>query len=215
MAVDCWSEEGSPLREQKGELVCTQPFPSRPLGFWGDSERKRYFAAYFERFAEQQVWCHGDFCEIRPTGGVVIHGRSDATLNPGGVRIGTAEIYRQVESFAGIADSIVVDWSLGNDQVIILFVKMQEQETFDAAAQQQLRRRIRQNLSPRHVPWAVYEVQDIPYTRSGKKLELAVKKALNGEQIANLAAVANPESLEHFARIGDSLRRQKGSGDGQ
>ncbi|MFW7377631.1 MAG: acetoacetate--CoA ligase [Oligoflexus sp.] len=207
MDIDCWDENRRSLRKEKGELVCKSPFPSAPIGFWNDPDRRRYRAAYFEDFAEQGVWRHGDYIEFRESGGVVVHGRSDATLNPGGVRIGTAEIYRQVEAEEDIVDSIVVDYNQGGDSKIILFLKMAADSLLTDTRQQDLKTLIRKKLSPRHVPGLIFQVADIPYTRSGKKLELAVKNAISGASINNLSAVANPECLDEFFQLRDKLKK--------
>lgn len=200
MNLDCWSSDGESLRGKKGELICKSAFPSAPIGFWADPDRRRYRAAYFKQFPG--VWAHGDFIEFRESGGVIVHGRSDATLNPGGVRIGTAEIYRQVEMEEDILDSIVVDRQHDGNSIIVLFLKMHNGVTLDSGRVAAIKGKIRQSLSPRHVPGQVFQVQDIPYTRSGKKLELAVKSALAGDSIANLSAIANPDSLQEYYQIG-------------
>ncbi len=177
MAVDVFDDDGQPLRGGKGELVCTRPFPVMPVGFWNDPDGAKYHAAYFERFPN--IWCHGDFAELTAHDGVIIYGRSDATLNPGGVRIGTAEIYRQVEKLPEVIESLVIgqDWPPGkNDDVrVVLFVKLQESATLDEALIDRIKRQIRDNTTPRHVPAKVVQVQDIPRTKSGKIVELAVR----------------------------------------
>ncbi|MDD5297025.1 MAG: acetoacetate--CoA ligase [Rhodocyclaceae bacterium] len=200
MAVDVWDEDGHPVRGVKGELVCTRAFPSMPVGFWNDPDGEKYRAAYFERFPG--IWCHGDFCEITEHEGLIIHGRSDATLNPGGVRIGTAEIYRQVERLPEIAESLAIsqNWppdSLG-DVRVVLFVRLKEGLTLDDALRDRIKRAIRDNTTPRHVPAKIVQVADIPRTRSGKLVELAVRKAVHGEPVKNMEALANPEALAHF-----------------
>jgi len=196
MAVDVFDDAGRPLSEGKGELVCTRPFPSMPLGFWNDPDGARYRAAYFERFPG--VWCHGDFVERTPSGGFVVHGRSDAVLNPGGVRIGTAEIYRQVEGLDAVEEAIVVGQEWEDDVRVVLFVKLRDGATLDDALVDAIRRRIREHASPRHVPARVLEVPDIPRTRSGKIVELAVREVVHGRPVKNREALANPEALEHF-----------------
>jgi len=200
MAVDVFDETGQPVRGEKGELVCTKPFPVMPVGFWNDPDGAKYRAAYFERFAN--VWCHGDFSEITAHGGVIIYGRSDATLNPGGVRIGTAEIYRQVEQLPEIAESLVIgqDWPPGkNDDVrVVLFVKLQEGHALDAALEERVKRQIKDNTTPRHVPAKVVQVLDIPRTKSGKIVELAVRNVVHGQPVKNVEALANPEALDYF-----------------
>lgn len=200
MDVAAFDAEGQPVTGQKGELVCRRPFPSMPLGFWRDSDGRRYSKAYFEYFPKAhntgEVWRHGDFIEFKPSHGIVVYGRSDATLNPGGVRIGTAELYRQVETMPEVQDSLAIGRELDGDTEIWLFVKMQPGCVCDAPFMQRLRETIRRNLSPRHVPRCIFAVADIPYTRSGKKLELAVTEAVHGRPVTNLSAIANPEALE-------------------
>jgi acetoacetyl-CoA synthetase len=196
MAVEAFGPDAQPVRSGKGELVCTQPFASMPVSFWNDPDGARYRKAYFERF--EGVWTHGDFVEITEHDGVVIYGRSDATLNPGGVRIGTAEIYRQVETMPQVADSIAVGRRVDGDVEVVLFVQLREGGALDDELIQEIKRRIRAGASPRHVPSQVLAVPAIPYTRSGKKVELAVTQVLHGEEPANKHALANPEALEHF-----------------
>ncbi len=200
MAVDVWDDEGRPLRGEKGELVCAKPFPVMPLGFWNDVDGSKYHAAYFERFPN--VWCHGDFCEITAHGGLVIYGRSDATLNPGGVRIGTAEIYRQVERLPEVVEALVIgqDWPPQNptDVRVVLFVKLREGLQLDDALVARIRGTIRDNTTPRHVPAKVVQVMDIPRTKSGKIVELAVRNVVHGRPVKNQEALANPEALELY-----------------
>ncbi len=201
MAVDVFDETGAPLREGKGELVCTHPFPSMPTGFWNDPDGERYRAAYFERFPG--VWCHGDFAEWTEHGGIVIHGRSDAVLNPGGVRIGTAEIYRQVEQVDEVVESLVIGQEWEGDQRIVLFVRLREGQVLDDALRARIRDQVRRGASPRHVPARIVQVPDIPRTRSGKIVELAVRHVVHGRPVRNREALANPEALEHFAGRGE------------
>ena len=200
MAVDVFDDGGRPVRAQKGELVCTKPFPAMPVGFWNDPDGSKYHAAYFERFPN--IWCHGDFSELTAHDGVIIYGRSDATLNPGGVRIGTAEIYRQVEQLAEILESLVIgqDWPPGrNDDVrVVLFVKLQEGLTLDAGLVERVKKQIRDNTTPRHVPARVVQVPDIPRTKSGKIVELAVRNVVHNQPVKNVEALANPEALEFY-----------------
>ncbi|UCV08159.1 acetoacetate--CoA ligase [Dechloromonas denitrificans] len=200
MAVDVFNDAGQPVRSEKGELVCTKPFPVMPVGFWNDPDGRKYHAAYFERFAD--IWCHGDFSELTAHDGVIIYGRSDATLNPGGVRIGTAEIYRQVEQLPEIVEALVVgqDWPPGkNDDVrVVLFVKLQDGHTLDAALIDRVKKQIRDNTTPRHVPAKVVQVADIPRTKSGKIVELAVRNVVHAQPVKNVEALANPEALEYF-----------------
>ena len=200
MAVEVWDDDGRPVQGEKGELVCSKPFPSMPLGFWGDADGSKYRAAYFERF--DGVWCHGDFCEITAHGGVIIYGRSDATLNPGGVRIGTAEIYRQVEKLPEVVESIVIgqDWppQEPNDVRVVLFVKLADGLALDEPLVERIKRAIRDNATPRHVPAKVLQVADIPRTKSGKLVELAVRNVVHGRPAKNQEALANPEALALF-----------------
>ncbi|MBS1138948.1 MAG: Acetoacetyl-CoA synthase [Proteobacteria bacterium] len=200
MAVDVLDDAGKPVRSEKGELVCSKPFPVMPVGFWNDTDGTKYKAAYFERF--DNIWCHGDFSELTAHDGMIIYGRSDATLNPGGVRIGTAEIYRQVEQLPEILESLVIgqDWPPGkNDDVrVVLFVKLQEGHTLNADLVERIKRQIRDNTTPRHVPAKVVQVQDIPRTKSGKIVELAVRNVVHDQPIKNIEALANPEALEFF-----------------
>ncbi len=203
MAVDVYDEEGRPVpagRGERGELVCTRPFPSMPIGFWNDPDGAKYRSAYFERFPG--VWCHGDYTEITAHGGIVIHGRSDATLNPGGVRIGTAEIYRQVEQLDEVEESLVIgqDWPPGEvgDVRVVLFVKLRDGLALDAALVDRIQKHIRANTTPRHVPAKVVQVTDIPRTKSNKIVELAVRNVVHGRPVKNLDALANPEALEQY-----------------
>ena len=201
MAVDIWDDLGRPIRGEKGELVCRQPFPSMPVGFWNDIDGRRYRAAYFGRFPG--VWCHGDYCEITEHDGLIIYGRSDATLNPGGVRIGTAEIYRQVDSLPEIAESVVIgqDWppEQPSDVRVVLFVRLREGLTLDDALIEKIKRTIRANATPRHVPAKILQVADIPRTKSGKLVELAVRNVVHGQPVKNGEALANPGALVHFS----------------
>jgi len=200
MAVDVFDDEGRPVRGEKGELVCTKPFPAMPVEFWNDADGSKYHAAYFERF--DKLWCHGDFAELTPHGGMIIYGRSDATLNPGGVRIGTAEIYRQVEKLPEVVESLVIgqDWPPGSlgDVRVVLFVKLREGETLTDVLVDRVKKQIRDNTTPRHVPSRVLQVADIPRTKSGKIVELAVRNVVHGRAVKNVEALANPEALEHF-----------------
>lgn len=197
VAMDVFDDDGHPLRSGKGELVCTRPFPSMPVGFWNDADGSKYHKAYFARFAN--IWHHGDFAEWTPHGGMVIHGRSDATLNPGGVRIGTAEIYRQVEGLTEVQESIVIGQDFDNDVRVVLFVVMRQGHQLDDALRDRIRRVIREGASPRHVPARILQVADIPRTKSGKITELAVRDVVHGRPVKNREALANPEALELFA----------------
>jgi acetoacetyl-CoA synthetase len=196
MAVAVYDEQGQPVVGQPGELVCERSFPSMPTGFWNDPDGRRYHAAYFERFPG--VWCHGDWAEARPEGGLVIRGRSDATLNPGGVRIGTAEISRVVEQFGEVQESLVTAQDWQGDQRIVLFVRLRDGETLDQDLQDRIRARIRQEETPRHVPARMVAVPAIPRTISGKITELAVRRVIHGQDVPNRDALANPEALDHF-----------------
>ncbi len=192
-----YSPDGQALEDGRGELVCRQPLPSMPVGFWQDADGARYRGAYFETF--EGVWAHGDFVRFTLSGGAIIYGRSDATLNPGGVRIGTAEIYRQVETIEAIADSLVVGRPVDGDVEVVLLVTLAQGESLTPALRKLIRDRIRSNASPRHVPSHLIAVNDIPYTRSGKKVEIAVARLLQGEKDpGNLGALTNPESLAHI-----------------
>jgi acetoacetyl-CoA synthetase len=196
MAVDVFDEQGKPVTGEKGELVCTRPFPSMPVGFWNDPDGAKYRAAYFEKYPG--VWRHGDWCEITEHGGIVIYGRSDAVLNPGGVRIGTAEIYRQVESLDEVVESLVIGQDWEGDVRVVLFVKLRDGLPLSEDLVARLKRRIRENTTPRHVPAKILEVQDIPRTKSGKIVELAVRETVHGRPVKNLEALANPAALEYF-----------------
>ena len=196
MAVDIFDAQGKSLVGEKGELVCTRPFPSMPLGFWRDETGSRYHNAYFDRY--RNVWCHGDFAQLTEEGGMIIYGRSDAVLNPGGVRIGTAEIYAQVILVDEVVDCVAVGQEWKGDSRIVLFVQLQKGSLMDAPLEEKIRRQIRSGASPRHVPAAILTVPDIPKTRSGKISELAVRNAIHGHPIDNLEALANPEALHGF-----------------
>ena len=204
MAVDVFDDDGRPVRGEKGELVCTRSFPVMPIGFWNDADGSRYRAAYFDRFPNlpMRIWCHGDFAERTQHDGFIIYGRSDATLNPGGVRIGTAEIYRQVEKLVEVVESLVIgqDWPPGNsgDVRVVLFVKLREGLVHDDALEKRIKQVIKDNTTPRHVPAKILQVADIPRTKSGKIVELAVRNVVHGHPVKNVEALANPEALEHF-----------------
>ena len=201
MATAIWSEEGVAVTGEKGELVCTQAFPSCPVGFWQDPDGEKFHDAYFSRWPD--VWAHGDYGEVTPEGGYIIHGRSDAVLNPGGVRIGTAEIYRQVERVPEVLDSVVVGQVWQDDVRVVLFVVIREGDVLSDALCDAIRSEIRANTTPRHVPAKIVQVADIPRTISGKIAELAVRKVVHGETVANQDALANPESLRLFADLPD------------
>ncbi|MGK9052330.1 acetoacetate--CoA ligase [Neorhizobium petrolearium] len=201
LAVDVWNDDGKPVRGEKGELVCTKAFPSMPVMFWNDPEGKKYRAAYFERF--DNIWCHGDFAEWTEHDGIVIHGRSDATLNPGGVRIGTAEIYNQVEQMEEVAEAICIGQDWDDDVRVILFVRLANGLTLDDGLVKAIKTRIRIGASPRHVPAKVIQVADIPRTKSGKIVELAVRDVVHGRPVKNKEALANPEALDLFAGLAE------------
>jgi acetoacetyl-CoA synthetase len=196
MQVEVWDEHGRAVIGERGELVCTRPFPSMPIGFWNDPDGSRYHAAYFERFAG--VWHHGDYAMLTQRGGLVILGRSDAVLNPGGVRIGTAEIYRQVENLDEVMESVVVGQEWQNDVRVVLFVQLREGLNLDDGLRERIRRQIRANTTPRHVPALILQVPEIPRTISGKVVELAVRETIHGRPVRNTDALANPEALAHF-----------------
>ena len=199
MAVDSFDSNGQSQLNLKGELVCTHAFPSMPIYFWNDLDGEKYHNAYFSVFPN--VWCHGDYITINDHGGVKIYGRSDATLNPGGVRIGTAEIYRVVENMDEIDDSLVVGQEWHDDERVILFVKLAANIELTDELISQLKSTIRKTCSPRHVPALILPIDDIPYTINGKKVEIAVKKILKGEDVLNRDALANPESLDLYKNI--------------
>lgn len=196
MAVEIYDDEGRSLVGESGELVCTKAFPSMPVGFWNDPNHAKYHAAYFERFPG--VWAHGDYAEITDSGGVIMHGRSDAVLNPGGVRIGTAEIYRQVEKLGEVLESIAIGQDWEDDVRVVLFVVLREGVRLDDALEAKIRKMIRDNTTPRHVPAKIVAVPDIPRTISGKIVELAVRAIVHGKPVKNTDALANPRALDHF-----------------
>lgn len=201
MKVYAYDDGGNPVVGKQGELVCTAPFPSMPLFFWGDDDGSRYHSAYFDGYPG--IWTHGDFVMVTERGGVIMFGRSDATLNPGGVRIGTAEIYRRLDAMAELEDSVVIGQSFNNDVRIILFVKMAAGYQLTQDLQNKIRADIRSNASPRHVPARIIECPDVPYTLNMKKVELAVKKMVEGKEVKNKDALKNPESLDFFGNIAE------------
>ncbi len=196
MKVESFNEKGECVKGEKGELVCTEPFPSMPVYFWNDKNDKKYNDAYFDKFPG--VWAHGDFIKITDSGGVVVYGRSDATLNPGGVRIGTAEIYRIVEAMDEVTDSVVIGKKNNGDVEVLLFVVLKEGIKLENKLINQIKLKIRNNATPRHIPSGIYQVDEIPHTISGKKVEMAVTKIVNGEVVENKDALANPDSLKQF-----------------
>jgi len=201
MKVEVFDENGKPIVARPGELVCTAPFPSMPVAFWNDPDGAKYRAAYFDYYPN--VWRHGDWAELTPRGGMIIYGRSDATLNPGGVRIGTAEIYRQVEQLPEVVESIVIGQEVGDDVRIVLFVRLAEGLALTDALEEQIRSRIRDNTSPHHVPKKIIQVADVPRTISGKITELAVRDVVHGRPVNNLDALANPQALELYRNLAE------------
>ena len=203
MDVRVYDDDGAELHGEKGELVCVKPFPSMPVGFWNDADGSRYHAAYFARYPN--VWCHGDWCEVTERGTMVVYGRSDATLNPGGVRIGTAEIYGQVEKIDAVEESVAIGqlWppAKPTDTRVVLFVKLRPGLVLDAALEERIRRQIRDNTTPRHVPARIVQVPDIPRTRNGKVVELAVRSVVHGMPVRHTDALANPEILKLFENM--------------
>jgi acetoacetyl-CoA synthetase len=196
MAVSVFDEQAKPVVSEKGELVCTQPFPSMPIYFWNDPEGQRFHEAYFEKFPG--VWAHGDYAEITQHGGLIIYGRSDTLLKPGGVRIGTAEIYREVERFPEVLESIAIGQPYQDDVRIVLFVKMKDNCPLTDALRDKIRQQIKTHVSPHHVPAKILSVNDIPRTISGKIVELAVQSVVMGKVVKNIDALANPEALKEF-----------------
>jgi len=199
MKVEAFNEKGESVIEDKGELVCTEPFPSMPVYFWDDASGEKYRKAYFDKFPG--VWTHGDFIKITDNGGIIVYGRSDATLNPGGVRIGTAEIYRIVEEMEEIHDSLAVGKKWNGDEKVILFVALEEGSELDISLKERIKAELKAKATPRHVPSEIFEVTEIPRTISGKKVEIAVSKILNGEEVDNKVALANPNSLDQFYKF--------------
>jgi acetoacetyl-CoA synthetase len=194
--VDVFDADGQSLKNEPGELVCKAPFPSMPIAFWNDPGDVRYHAAYFDRFPN--VWCHGDWVQFTEHGGMIIYGRSDATLNPGGVRIGTAEIYRQVEQLPEVVESLAVGQKWDHDERVVLFVRLAPGLTLDDALRKRIAAQIRTNTTPRHVPARIVQVPDLPRTKSNKLVELAVRDVIHGRPVKNREALANPEALELF-----------------
>ena len=197
MDVCSFDDSGKPSFSKKGELVCKNPFPSMPIYFWNDPDGSLYNKAYFNRY--KGIWTHGDYILINDNGGVIIYGRSDSTLNPGGVRIGTSEIYKVVDKITGIIDCVAVGKVIKGDEQIILFLKMNID--LDDSIEKEIKTKLRKQCSPRHIPYKIIRVDDIPYTLNGKKVEVAVKKIINGEEILNKESIINPESLNFFKKI--------------
>ncbi|MBF4799319.1 acetoacetate--CoA ligase [Aeromonas hydrophila] len=196
LAVQVFNEAGQPVQGEKGELVCTKPFPAQPIGFWGDASGDKYHAAYFERF--DNIWCHGDWIELTPTGGILFYGRSDATLNPGGVRIGTSEIYRYVEQLEEVEESIVIGQQWQQDERVVLFVKLKPGLMLDEALRERIRQQVRLHCTARHVPARILQVEAIPRTKSGKIVELAVREVVHNRPVNNTHALADPEVLSQY-----------------
>jgi len=199
--VQVYNDDGRSIVGTKGELVCASPFPSMPIHFWNDESGAKYRAAYFDRFPG--IWCHGDYMELTSRGTCIIYGRSDATLNPGGVRIGTAEIYRQVEQLSEVVESLVIGQDWDNDVRVVLFVRLRESIVLDEILVKRIKDQIRSNTTPRHVPAKIVQVADIPRTRSGKIVELAVRNVVHDNPVKNIEALANPEALEHFRDVAE------------
>jgi acetoacetyl-CoA synthetase len=197
MKVEVFDDQGQPVEGTKGELVCTQAFPSMPVGFWKDEDGEKYRKAYFDKYPN--IWCHGDWVELTAHGGIIVYGRSDATLNPGGVRIGTAEIYRQVEQIDEVLESLVIGQDWQADVRVVLFVRLRPGIRLDQALTDRIKKKIRDNTTPRHVPAKVVQVEDIPRTKSGKIVELAVRDVVHGRPVKNKEALANPEALDLYA----------------
>ena len=212
MKVEVFDEEGQPLEQGKGELVCTAPFPSMPLGFWNDPENLKYRKAYFERFAG--VWHHGDYCELTAARGMILWGRSDAVLNPGGIRIGTAEIYRAVEKLPEVVEALAVGQDWRNDVRVILFVTLRQDVILDEHLAQSIKRGIRENASPRHVPAKIIQVADLPRTLNGKIAELAVRNVIHGKAVKNRGALSNPRALDLFKNLPELQIQGGGAGTG-
>lgn len=203
MQVEVFNDSGHPIIDEPGELVCTAPFPSAPVAFWNDPHGTKYKNAYFERFPN--TWCHGDWATITKEKGCIIHGRSDTTLNPGGVRIGTAEIYRQIEQIQDVLESVVTEYFHNGDSKITLFLKMKQDAVFNASIIHSIKEKIKTNCSPRHVPFYIFQVPDIPKTKSGKIMEIAVKNAINQNEIKNIESMQNPECLMYFQNLNYNL----------
>jgi len=205
LRVEVYDDKGQSILNEKGELVCTAPFPSMPTGFWNDPDGEKYHAAYFDRFPG--IWCHGDYVARTEHNGLIIFGRSDAVLNPGGVRIGTAEIYRQVEQFDQVEEALVVGQRWQDDVRVVLFVRLREGVQLSTNLQQEIRTHIREHATPRHVPAVIVQIADIPRTKSGKIVELAVRNIIHGEPVKNKDALANPDALDLYAGLPELSER--------
>ena len=199
LAVEIWDNDANSIIEEKGDLVCVKPFPCAPIGFWNDADGSKYRRAYFSRWPN--IWAHGDYGEITANNGIVIHGRSDALLNPGGVRIGTAEIYRQVEKIDAVQESIVVGQDWGDDVRVVLFVVLKNDLQLNDELKEHIKATIRSNTTARHVPAKIIQVQDIPRTISGKIVEMAVREVIHNREVKNVDALANPQALEYFRNL--------------
>ena len=197
--VDILNEKGKSIKNSRGELVCKNPFPSMPIKFWNDKKNEKFKKAYFNRYSN--IWHHGDYAKINKNGGIIIYGRSDTTLNPGGVRLGTAEIYSEIEKFDEIKESIVVGQAWDNDVRIVLFIVLNQNYKLDQNLIMKIKKQIRTNASPRHVPDKIISVYDVPRTKNGKLVELAVKNTIEGNKIKNKEALLNPEVLEQFKNL--------------
>ena len=205
MDIDIFDENGKSINNEKGELVCKSPFPSKPIYFWNDKNNKKYLETYFDKYKD--IWHHGDYCEKTQNEGYVIYGRSDATLNAGGVRFGTAELYRVVENLNDIMECVAVEHNIHTDTEVILFIKMKNKMQFDETLNQTIRFEIKSNLSPKHVPSKIFQVNDIPKTKSGKIVELTVKSIINGNDVKNKNALANPDCLKEYQNIYQELNK--------
>jgi len=201
MDVDIFNDNGKPIKNKKGELVCKNPFPTMPLKFWNDKKNLKFKDAYFNRF--NKTWHHGDYAEIKNSGSFIIYGRSDTTLNPGGVRLGTSEIYSEVEKFKEIKESLAIGQSWNNDIRIILFVIMNQNFQINNELIKKIKMQIKVNASPRHVPSKIINIKDIPRTKNGKIVELAVKNIIDGNEVKNKEALANPEVLKEFVNLNE------------
>jgi acetoacetyl-CoA synthetase len=204
MAVEIRNDDGEVVENETGELTCSKPFPSMPVQFWNDFDGRRYREAYFEKFPG--VWSHGDYARLTEDGGVIIYGRSDATLNPGGVRIGTAEIYRQVEKLDEVLESLCIGQDWDGDVRVVLFVVLRADTALDDDLVGKIRARVRENTTPRHVPARIVAVPELPRTVSGKITELAVRDVVHGRPVKNTSALANPDALEHFRGLPELAR---------
>ena len=205
MDIDIFDENGKSINNEKGELVCKSPFPSKPIYFWNDKNNKKYLETYFDKYKD--IWHHGDYCKKTQNEGYVIYGRSDATLNAGGVRFGTAELYRVVENLNDIMECVAVEHNIQTDTEVVLFIKMKNKMQFNETLNQTIRFEIKSNLSPKHVPSKIFQVNDIPRTKSGKIVELTIKSIINGNDVKNKNALANPDCLKEYENIYQELNK--------